>query len=92
MIETGRRDVVDVATRLRIARHLGLPPHILGVTDPDNADVAAMLQFGESTLRLASLARRSGHGVAASRRSTNCGRWSQVWKPAPPTVSSDATR
>lgn len=26
MIETGRRDVTDVATRLRIARHLGLPP------------------------------------------------------------------
>ncbi|MPZ27173.1 MAG: helix-turn-helix domain-containing protein [Micromonosporaceae bacterium] len=65
MIETGRRDVTDIATRLRVARHLGLPPHTLGVTDPDNADVAAMLQFGESTLRLATLARQSGHGTEA---------------------------
>jgi transcriptional regulator with XRE-family HTH domain len=30
MIETGRREINDVATRLRIARHLGLPPHTLG--------------------------------------------------------------
>jgi transcriptional regulator with XRE-family HTH domain len=65
MIETGRREINDVATRLRIARHLGLPPHTLGVTDPDDADYSAMLQFGESTIRLAVIARQAGHGAEA---------------------------
>jgi transcriptional regulator with XRE-family HTH domain len=65
MIETGRREIGDVATRLRIARRLGLPAHTLGVSDPDDADFTAMLQFGESTVRLAAAARRSGHGAEA---------------------------
>jgi transcriptional regulator with XRE-family HTH domain len=65
MIETGRREISDVTTRLRIARHLGLPAHALGVSDPDDADFTAMLQFGESTIRLAVIARQSGHGAEA---------------------------
>jgi transcriptional regulator with XRE-family HTH domain len=65
MIETGRREISDVAARLRIARHLGLPAHTLGVSDPDDADFTAMLQFGESTIRLAVIARQSGHGAEA---------------------------
>src|SRR6266511_3600480 len=65
MIETGRREINDVATRLRIAHHLGLPPHTIGVSDPDDADFTAMLQFGESTIRLAVIARQSGHGTEA---------------------------
>jgi len=65
MIETGRREITDIATRLRIARHVGVPPHVVGVADPDDADFAAMLQFGESTIRLAVLARQSGHGAEA---------------------------
>jgi transcriptional regulator with XRE-family HTH domain len=65
MIETGRREINDVTTRLRIARHLGLPPHILGVSDPDDVDFSAMLQFGESTIRLAVIARQAGHGAEA---------------------------
>ncbi|WP_412542607.1 helix-turn-helix transcriptional regulator [Longispora sp. K20-0274] len=65
MIETGRRDITDVSALRRIARHLGLPPHALGVTDAEAADFAAMLQFGESTIRLAGLARQSGHGASA---------------------------
>jgi transcriptional regulator with XRE-family HTH domain len=65
MIETGRREINDVAARLRIARHLGLPPHTLGVSDPDDADFSAMLQFGESTIRLAIIARQAGHGAEA---------------------------
>ncbi|WP_422733933.1 helix-turn-helix domain-containing protein [Micromonospora sp. WMMD558] len=65
MIETGRREISDVAARLRIARHLGLPAHTLGVSDPDDADFTAMLQFGESTIRLAAIARQSGHGAEA---------------------------
>ena len=65
MIETGRQEISDVAARLRIARHLGLPAHTLGVSDPDDADFTAMLQFGESTIRLAAIARQSGHGAEA---------------------------
>ncbi len=65
MIETGRREINDVATRLRIAQHLCVPPHTIGVSDPDDADFAAMLQFGESTIRLAVVARQSGHGTEA---------------------------
>lgn len=65
MIENHRRDIVDVESRRRFAHHLGIPPHVLGVTDRDDADHVAMLQFAYSTLRLAALARRSGHGAAA---------------------------
>lgn len=49
MIETGRRSINDVGTRRHIARTLGLPTHVLGVTDRDDADFAAMVQFGDST-------------------------------------------
>lgn len=72
MIETGRRTISDVATRRHIARTLGLPPHALGVTDADDADFAAMLQFADSTIRLAEIARQSG---LRSTPSTSCGRW-----------------
>ncbi|TMM34390.1 MAG: helix-turn-helix transcriptional regulator [Actinobacteria bacterium] len=65
MIETGRRQINDVAARLRIARHLGVPPHALGISDPEDADFKAMLQFGASTIRLAVLARQAGHGAEA---------------------------
>ncbi len=65
MIETGRRTISDVATRRHIARVLGLPMHVLGVTDNDDADFAAMIQFGDSTIRLAEIARQSGRAVDA---------------------------
>ncbi|HCT78600.1 MAG TPA: XRE family transcriptional regulator [Micromonosporaceae bacterium] len=65
MIETGRRDIVDVDSRRRFAKHLGIPPRIIGVTDAHDADHIAMLQFGHSTLRLATLARRNGQGATA---------------------------
>ncbi len=65
MIETGRRTIGDVAARRHIARVLGLPTHVLGVTDNDDADFAAMIQFGDSTIRLAEIARRSGRAVEA---------------------------
>jgi transcriptional regulator with XRE-family HTH domain len=65
MIETGRRVVNDLGTRHHIARALGLPAHVLGVTDSSDADFAALLQFGDSTIRLAELARRSGRAVEA---------------------------
>lgn len=65
MIETGRRVINDVVTRRHIARTLGLPTHVLGVTDTDDADFAAMLQFADSTIRLAEIARQSGRAVDA---------------------------
>lgn len=65
MIETGRRNISDVATRRHIARTLGLPMHVLGVTDNDDADFAAMIQFGDSTIRLAEIARQAGRAVEA---------------------------
>jgi hypothetical protein len=65
MIETRRRTISDVATRRHIARALGLPMHVLGVTDNDDADFAAMIQFGDSTIRLAEIARQAGRAVDA---------------------------
>ncbi|WP_237774366.1 helix-turn-helix transcriptional regulator [Actinosynnema sp. ALI-1.44] len=65
MIETRRRIISDVSTRRHIAQTLGLPTHVLGVTDTNDADFAAMLQFGDSTIRLAEIARQSGRAVDA---------------------------
>jgi transcriptional regulator with XRE-family HTH domain len=52
MIETGRRDVHDVAARRHIARTLAIPSHLLGVTDPADTEFVAMIAFAESTVRL----------------------------------------
>lgn len=65
MIETRRRVISDVTARRHIARALGLPTHVLGVTDTHDADFAAMIQFGDSTIRLAEIARQAGHAVDA---------------------------
>ncbi|OLF14872.1 XRE family transcriptional regulator [Actinophytocola xanthii] len=65
MIETGRRTINDVGTRRHIARTLGLPTHVLGVTDSGDADFAAMVQFGDSVIRLAEIARQAGRPVEA---------------------------
>jgi transcriptional regulator with XRE-family HTH domain len=65
MIERGRRTAQDVATRRHIARTLAIPPHLLGVTDPDDTEFVAMLAFAESTIRLAELARSAGRAVEA---------------------------
>lgn len=65
MIETRKRNPGDVAGRRHIARTLGLPYHVLGVTDPDDADFASLVQFGDSVVRLAEIARQSGRVVEA---------------------------
>lgn len=65
MIETRRRSIGDISARRHIARSLGLPTHVLGVTDRNDADFAAMLQFGDSTIRLAEVARQAGRAVDA---------------------------
>jgi transcriptional regulator with XRE-family HTH domain len=65
MIETGRRDVHDVAARRHIARTLAIPSHLLGVTDPADTEFVAMIAFAESTVRLAELARTAGRAAEA---------------------------
>lgn len=65
MIETGRRSINDIGTRRHIARKLALPTHVFGVTDGGDADFAAMVQFGDSTIRLAEIARQAGRAVDA---------------------------
>lgn len=65
LIETGRRTISDLPTRRHIAGILGLPPHVLGITGSDDADFAAMVQFGDSTIRLAEIARQAGRAVEA---------------------------
>ncbi|MFC8042838.1 helix-turn-helix transcriptional regulator [Nocardia sp. NPDC057353] len=65
MIETGKRAITDVASRQHIATRLALPAHVLGVTGTGDAEYRAMLQFGDSTVRLAEIARQSGRAVEA---------------------------
>jgi transcriptional regulator with XRE-family HTH domain len=65
MIETRRRMISDVTTLRHIARILGIPVHVLGVTEPDDATYLAMIQFADSILNLAKVARQSGHAVDA---------------------------
>jgi transcriptional regulator with XRE-family HTH domain len=64
-LELGKRALDDVGSRRRVCECLRLPPHILGVTDIADTDHRAMLQFGESTVRLAEIARQSGHAAEA---------------------------
>ena len=65
MIETGRREVHDVATRRHIGKTLAIPSHLLGVTDPADSEFVAMVAFAESTIRLAGLARSAGRAAEA---------------------------
>ncbi|MFJ1795356.1 helix-turn-helix domain-containing protein [Kitasatospora griseola] len=64
-VETGSRTITDVGALRHIAERLGLPPHVVGVTDDADGDHHAMIQFGESVLRLADIARQAGHAAAA---------------------------
>ncbi|MFD9818805.1 helix-turn-helix domain-containing protein [Streptomyces violascens] len=64
-IELGKRTLDDVGSLRRICAQLHLPPHALGITDPADADHRAMVQFGASTVRLAEIARQSGHASEA---------------------------
>ncbi|MER5852722.1 helix-turn-helix domain-containing protein [Streptomyces sp. NPDC002012] len=64
-IELGKRRLTDVAALRHIADRLTLPPHVLGVTDLADTDFRAMLQFGQSTVRLAEIARQTGHASEA---------------------------
>jgi transcriptional regulator with XRE-family HTH domain len=65
LLENNRRDIANVEERRRIATYLGLAPHVLGVTDAEDADYRTMIAFGESTLRLAGIARNAGRSGSA---------------------------
>jgi transcriptional regulator with XRE-family HTH domain len=64
-VETGSRTITDIGALRHIAGRLGLPPHVFGVTDEADADHRAMIQFGQSVLRLTDIARQAGHAAAA---------------------------
>ncbi|MEU9415983.1 helix-turn-helix transcriptional regulator [Streptomyces sp. NPDC048272] len=64
-IELGKRRLTDVTALRHIADQLALPPHVLGVTDPADTDFRALIQFGQSTVRLAEIARQAGHASEA---------------------------
>ncbi|MFJ5804259.1 helix-turn-helix domain-containing protein [Streptomyces decoyicus] len=64
-LELRKKTLGDVGSLRRVAEQLRLPPHILGVTDPADTDHRAMVQFGQSTVRLAEIARQSAHASEA---------------------------
>ncbi|WP_406086364.1 helix-turn-helix domain-containing protein [Kitasatospora purpeofusca] len=64
-VETGSRTITDIGALRHIAKRLGLPPHVLGITDEADADHHAMIQFGDSVLRLAEITRQAGQAAAA---------------------------
>ena len=65
MIESGRRTITGRGTLEHIARTLAIPPRVLGIAGPDDADFAAMPAFGTSVIRLARIARQSGRAAEA---------------------------
>ncbi len=64
-VETGSRTISDVGALRQIAERLGLPPHVLGITDDADGDHRTVIQLGESVLRLADIARQAGQATAA---------------------------
>lgn len=64
-LELGKRRLNDIGSLRHVAERLSLPAHVLGVTDATDTDHRAMLQFGQSTVRLAEIARQSGHATEA---------------------------
>lgn len=64
-IENGRRTITNADELRRIAKRIGIPAHVLGITDTDDSDYHTLIAFAESTLRLANLARNTGHPAHA---------------------------
>lgn len=65
LLERNRRSVGDAASLRRIADILGIPHHMLGVVDTGRGNFVAMLQFADSTIRLAEIARQLGRASDA---------------------------
>jgi transcriptional regulator with XRE-family HTH domain len=66
MIESGRRRITDRGTLARIARAMAIPPHVLEIAGPDDADLGPVLALGASVIRLATIARQGGHAAMAA--------------------------
>ncbi|MFJ6573323.1 helix-turn-helix domain-containing protein [Streptomyces sp. NPDC091292] len=64
-LELRKRRLTDLGSLRHVAQSLSLPPHALGITDAADSDHRAVIQFGESTVRLAEIARQSGHASEA---------------------------
>lgn len=65
LLERGRRRLADRAGLAHLSRTLAIPPHALGICTEDDADFRAALQFGDSTIRLADIARQAGRATEA---------------------------
>ena len=55
-----------VAPWLILPAALAIPPYVLGIADPDDADFTAMLAFGASVIRQADVARQGGRAADAA--------------------------
>ncbi|WP_304453902.1 helix-turn-helix domain-containing protein [Nocardiopsis sp. YSL2] len=65
LLERRQRTINDRQGLSHVSRVLAIPPHALGITAEEDADFLAALQFGESTVRLAEIARQAGRAVEA---------------------------
>lgn len=63
--ERRQRTISDRQGLSHISRVLAIPAHALGIATEEDADFLAALQFGESTVRLAEIARQAGPAVEA---------------------------
>lgn len=72
LLERRQRTISDRQGLSHVSRVLAIPPHALGITAEEDVDFLAALQFGESTVRLAEIARQAGRAVEQSR---SCGHW-----------------
>jgi hypothetical protein len=73
MIERGRRSITDRRTLRHISCTLAIPPHVLGITGPDDADFSAMLTFGDSASATSSGSLGAGLSVRRLKR------YSRAW-------------
>jgi transcriptional regulator with XRE-family HTH domain len=65
LLERRQRTIGDRQGLMHISRILSIPPHALGISTEEDADFLAALQFGESTVRLAEIARQAGRAAEA---------------------------
>lgn len=65
LLESGKRTLADVGSLERVSQRLGLPPHVLGITTAADTDHQLVLQLGQSTVRLAEIARQTGRATEA---------------------------
>ena len=65
LLERRQRTINDRQGLSHVSRVLAIPPHSLGITAEEDSDFLAALQFGESTVRLAKIARQAGRAVEA---------------------------